>query len=116
MERSMPMSSNRRRVTFAGPVLVAAIVATVVWVNAGNLNPPAGPVASTMKTLSEVEPRIPINATTTPGDADSIFRITQPGSYFLTGNITGVNGKHGIEVAASSVTIDMRGFDLVGVP
>ncbi len=83
---------------------------------AGPLNPPAGAIASTAKPLSEVEPRTVINATNTPGDADSLFKITQPGSYYLTGNITGVVGKHGIEIAASGVTIDLNGFDLVGVP
>jgi len=86
---------------------------------AGPLDPPAGPVASTYKTLSEVEPRTAVNATNTPGDADSLFKITQPGSYYLTGNITGVVGKHGIEIAASgggSVTLDLNGFNLVGIP
>ncbi len=83
---------------------------------AGPLNPPAGPVTSTYKTLTEVEPRIAINATNTPGDADSLFKITQPGSYYLIGNITGVVGKHGVEIAASGVTLDLNGFDLVGVP
>src|SRR6478672_5324618 len=115
MERSRPMSSNRRRISLAGPVLVAAVVATVLWVNAGDLNPPAGPVASTMKTLSEVEPRIAINATNTPGDADSVFKISQPGSYYLTGNVTGVASKYGIEIAASGVTVDLAGFELTGV-
>lgn len=109
------MSSNRRRIRFAGPVLVVAVVATVLWVNAGDLNPPAGPVASTMKNLSEVEPRIAINATNTPGDADSVFKITQPGSYYLAGNVTGVAAKYGVEIAASGVTLDLNGFDLVGV-
>ena len=83
---------------------------------AGPLDPPAGPVTSTYKTLTEVEPRIAISATNTPGDADSVFKITQPGSYYLTGNITGVVGKHGIEIAVSGVTLDLGGFDLVGVP
>jgi len=83
---------------------------------AGPLNPPAGPVASTHKTLSEVEPRMAVSATNTPGDATSLFRITQPGSYYLTGNITGVAGKHGIAIAASGVTIDLCGFELAGVP
>jgi parallel beta-helix repeat protein len=63
-----------------------------------------------------VEPRIAINAANTPGDADSLFRITQPGSYYLTGNVTGVSAKSGIEIAADNVTIDLNGFDLAGVP
>ncbi len=83
---------------------------------AGPLTPPVGAVTSSFKTLSEVEPRIAINATNTPGDADSVFRITQPGSYYLTGSVTGQAGKKGIELAASGVTIDLNGFELVGVP
>lgn len=81
---------------------------------AGPLTPPAGPIASTMKTIEQAEPRTPINATNTPGDADSLFRISQPGSYYLTGNVTGVAGKCGIEVAVSNVTIDLMGFTLDG--
>ncbi|MGE3107741.1 MAG: right-handed parallel beta-helix repeat-containing protein [Phycisphaerales bacterium] len=81
---------------------------------AGPLDPPAGAVAPTYKTLTEVEPRTAISATNTPGDADSLFRITQPGSYYLTGSIQGVAGKHGIEIAASDVTIDLNGFEVVG--
>jgi parallel beta-helix repeat protein len=81
---------------------------------AGPLTPPPGPVAPTAKPLAEVEPRIAINATNTPGDADSLFKITQPGSYYLTGNITGVAGKHGIEIAQWGVTLDLNGFELDG--
>lgn len=81
---------------------------------AGPLDPPAGPVAPTFKTLAEVEPRIAINSTNTPGDANSLFKITQRGSYYLTGNITGVSGKHGIEIAANGVSIDLAGFELLG--
>src|SRR6185436_1945782 len=81
----------------------------------GDLNPPAGPVGPTMKPLSEIEPRIAISALTTPGDADSLFRITQPGSYYLTGNVTGVSGKSGIGIASSGVTLDLSGFELLGV-
>jgi parallel beta-helix repeat protein len=83
---------------------------------AGDLNPPVGPIMPTMKTLTEVEPRTPISLATTPGDGDSLYKITQPGSYYLTGNVQGVAGKMGIEVVTSHVTIDMRGFDLVGMP
>ena len=75
----------------------------------GPLTPPGAP-APTMKTLDQIEPRIAINATNTPGDASSLFRIAQPGSYYLTGNITGVAGKDGIEIASSNVTIDLMGF------
>ncbi|MCC6227881.1 MAG: hypothetical protein IT432_01490 [Phycisphaerales bacterium] len=89
------------------------VISTLVW--AGPLNPPSGAVSSTYKTLTEVEPRIAINSSNTPGDADSLYKITQPGSYYLTGNITGVVGKHGIEIAASGVTLDLNGFELIGV-
>lgn len=82
---------------------------------AGPLSPPAGPVAGTSKTLLEVEPRTAINALNTPGDADSLFKITQPGSYYLAGNVTGEVGKHGIEIASHGVSIDLNGFDLVGM-
>lgn len=82
---------------------------------AGNTNPPPGSIVGTMKTLEQVEPRIPINAATTPGDANSIFKITQPGSYYLTGDLTGVASKHGIEIGAADVTIDLRGFTVRGV-
>ena len=94
---------------------VLSVASLALFSLAGPLNPPAGAVSSTAKPLAEIEPRIAVNATNTPGDADSLFKITQPGSYYLTGNITGVVGKHGIEIVASGVTLDLNGFDLVGV-
>src|SRR3990172_7801801 len=102
------MNANKFRM--AKPVLVAATVATILWVSAGDLNPPPGPITPTQRT--------PIGASTTPGDADSLFKITSPGSYYLTGNITGVGAPsmNGIEIAASGVKLDLMGFDLVGVP
>jgi hypothetical protein len=98
----------------AVPVSLAACL-VAGFVMAGPLNPPGGPIASTFKTLSEVEPRTAINAANTPGDADSLFTITQPGSYYLTGSITGVSGKSGIKIASSGVSIDLNGFELRGV-
>lgn len=85
----------------------------VAIATAGPLTPPSAP-ASSYKTLSEVEPRTAINSTNTPGNFSATFRITQPGSYYLTGNITGSSGKFGIEVVASNVTIDLNGFTLQG--
>lgn len=81
----------------------------------GPLLPPVGPVAPTHKTLTEVEPRIPIGPETTPGSTAATFVIDQPGSYYLVGNLTGETGKNGINVLASNVTIDLRGFALNGV-
>lgn len=93
-------------------VFLMALAATAA--SAGDLNPPAGPVGPTMKPLSQVEPRIPITAATTPPGFSSTFRITQPGSYYLTGNLAGAPNKDGIEVTASFVTIDLCGFSVLG--
>jgi parallel beta-helix repeat protein len=94
---------------------VLALVGTTFAV-AGPLDPPAGPIKSSYKTLTEVEPRIAINATNTPGDADSMFRITKMGSYYLAGNITGAGGVHCIEVSSDDVTIDLNGMTITGSP
>ncbi|MBK7403310.1 MAG: right-handed parallel beta-helix repeat-containing protein [Phycisphaerales bacterium] len=101
------------------PAVIAVLVlggGAALVALAGPLDPPAGPVAPTFKTLSEVEPRIAINSTNTPGDADSVFHIAAGGSYYLTGNLIGLfdAGKHGIEIAASNVTIDLGGFRITG--
>lgn len=84
---------------------------------AGPLDPPAGPVASSYKTLAEVEPRIALSAKNTPGDLNSFYRISQPGSYYLTGNVEGLAFEHGIEIALTTeglVTIDLSGYSLIG--
>ncbi len=91
------------------------IAAAAILSHAGPLDPPAGPVAPSYKTLTEVEPRTAVSSANTPGDADSLYRIAKPGSYYLTGNITGVAGKCGIEIAASGVTLDLDGFEMLGV-
>lgn len=105
-----------RRAVLAGIGGLAAGALLNGKARAGDLDPPAGPITPTMKRLDEVEPRTAINATNTPGDANSVYKITQPGSYYLTGNIGGESGKHGIEIAASNVSIDLNGFALIGVP
>src|SRR5690606_14498054 len=65
----------------------------------------------------EIEPRTPISTTNTPGDSDSQYRITQSGSYYLTGNVSGEADKKGIEIligAGQQVTIDLNGFTMTG--
>lgn len=99
------------------PIFLRALCATACApCFAGDLNPPPGPVAPTHKTLTEVEPRIAVNATNTPGSSSTVFRISQPGSYYLTRNVTAASGDNGIEITASGVALDLNGFELIGVP
>lgn len=83
---------------------------------AGGLTPPAGPVVETMKTLDEVEARIPIGPLTTPGDSQSIYRITESGSYYLTGDIIPTASiLYAIKVEdVPDVTIDLNGYSIEG--
>lgn len=73
---------------------------------AGPLNPPAGPVSSTNKTLQQVEPRTPLHDTT------ATIVIDTPGSYYLAEHVTsrGV----GIRIEAPGVTLDLNGFSVIG--
>lgn len=90
-------------------VCLATVLATATTGFCGSLTPP-GPPESTMKTISEAEPRTALSAA-----ANNIV-ITQPGSYYLTGNLTGRSaGYHGIVIKANNVTLDLRGFSVTGV-
>lgn len=80
----------------------------------GDLNPPVGPIAPSMKALDVVEPRSPLNQETAPGDAGTFFRITRPGSYYLTGPIELTAGQSGIVIDVSQVSIDLNGFTISG--
>lgn len=96
------------------PALAAvAVLFPAILVLAGDVTPPAGPVGGTMKTLDEVEARIPVDASTAPGDAGREFWITQPGSYYLTGDIT-TSRPTGIQISVSNVTLDLNGFTISG--
>ena len=80
----------------------------------GPLNPPAGPPASSMKTLEQIEPRKELNPTNTPGNSGNVFLITAPGSYYLSGNVVALPGMNGLNVQSSDVRIDLNGFTVIG--
>ena len=69
----------------------------------GPLTPPGAPGA-TMKTLGQLEPRTAIS--------NANYTISQPGSYYLTTNLTAT--EHGIIIASDGVTLDLNGFSLTG--
>jgi hypothetical protein len=68
----------------------------------GSLTPPGAP-APAMLTLSQIEPRTPI--------ASAPFTITQPGSYYLTANLT-VSSNNAITIATNGVALDLNGFTI----
>ncbi|MHC4621561.1 MAG: right-handed parallel beta-helix repeat-containing protein, partial [Planctomycetota bacterium] len=105
---------QKRKKVVASIVALAGLAAFSMIAFAGSLEPSAPP-GPTMKTLDQVEPRIPIAQDTTPGKPDSTFAIVKPGSYYLTGNIQGESGKNGITVEANNVSIDLTGYTLQGV-
>ncbi|HEU6449390.1 MAG TPA: right-handed parallel beta-helix repeat-containing protein [Verrucomicrobiae bacterium] len=80
----------------------------------GSLTPPGAP-APTMKSLDQIEPRIPVSASTTPGNGNNLYIISQPGSYYLTTNIVTVTnyGATGIEILPNNVTLDLNGFSVI---
>lgn len=78
----------------------------------GALTPSSGPAPS-FRTLTQVEPRTPINTLT--NDSNASYIISIPGSYYLTDNLSGNTSKHGIRVDAVGVTIDLNGYLLEGV-
>ncbi|QOI99956.1 MAG: right-handed parallel beta-helix repeat-containing protein [Phycisphaeraceae bacterium] len=90
-------------------LLIVGLAATGGLLVAGPLSPPAGPVASTYKTLADIEPRVALSDLNTPGHAYAHYVITQPGSYYLAGNLQ-VTKMFGIDIQASNVTLDLGGF------
>ena len=103
----------RRTLRQTGVIAVFGLaIIGVMTTLAGDLDPPAGPVAPTMKTLDEVEPRIALNQVNTPGNSGVAFLIPEPGSYYLTEDTPTVTFQGGIDVPTGGVTIDLNGFTL----
>lgn len=57
-----------------------------------------------MRTLAQIEPRTPVS----PGGPTPVV-LAQPGSYYLTGNLS-VSAGDAIVIAVSGVTLDLNGF------
>lgn len=90
-------------------LLSAAILLLAVGIaglRAGDLNPPGPPVSGTMKTLDEVQPRIPIHMSDLP------MTITSPGAYYLTEDGGPFDGA--IVILADNVSLDLMGYSLFG--
>ncbi len=68
----------------------------------GSLTPATGP-APTMKSLDQIEARIPISS--------APYAITNPGSYYVTTNLTVSSGTV-INIGTNCVTLDLNGFTL----
>jgi hypothetical protein len=90
------------QVVAAFGLLFTCILQPTTLLAQGSLTPPGAP-APTMKTLQQVEPRVPISS--------APFTITQPGSYYLTTNLT-FSGGDAITIATSGVTLDLNGFTI----
>ncbi len=108
-------------------ILILATSASIAF-GQGSLTPPTAPAPS-MKTLTELndsltqvsnsvkqlETRIDVLSLYTGDTSESAYTITQPGSYYLSQNITIPAGKQTcIMIYASGVTLDLNGFSLIG--
>jgi len=86
-------------------ILALTLGLPLVGLPQGALTPPGAP-GPTMKTLAQIEPRIPIGGLP--------FAITNSGSYYLTANLAGAAGQSGITISVGDVTLDLAGFQIVG--
>lgn len=94
----------------------AGIGALAALSKAGPLDPPAGAVIPTGRTLDEVYNRIPTSSALGAYDGRiplpaSAASITQPGSYILTGRIERSAGA-ALNISADNVTLDLNGYSI----
>ena len=106
--------------TIAACAGLAVSLSATTSAPAGDLNPPPGAIAPTMKPLDSIEPRVCVN--TLAGDEGATHRITQPGTYVFSSDVVGENGKDGLRVECDAfpigehnLVIALQGFSLRGV-
>ena len=97
---------NAKAKVFASTLVLAGMLGFSIFAIAGSLEPSAPP-GSTMKTLDEVEPGTPISS--------APYTISESGYYYLAANVQVSSSLfHGITIWADNVTIDLKGFALIG--
>jgi len=99
---------RKKSILFLFVFVLIVGVSAGVW--AGNLEP-SEPPGATMKPLDQIEPRTALIPGPVPIGADYRVLIQEPGTYYLTADIT-VNFRHAVKITASNVTLDMNGFRL----
>lgn len=99
-----------RSSTWLAPLFLTTVALSTAF-GQGALQPSGAPAAG-MKRLDQVEPRRDL--LTLPGNASALIVVSQPGSYYLSADLAGADGKHGILVTANNVSIDLRGFNVTG--
>jgi hypothetical protein len=68
---------------------------------------PSGPPAPSMKTLDQVEARIPISV--------AGYQIQTSGSYYLTTNLVAAPSGSVLIISADDVMVDLNGFSILGL-
>jgi parallel beta-helix repeat protein len=88
----------------AGAAIVALVAVLAGIVSAGPLDPSDPPGSTSGVRL--------------PGTAITALprTISEPGSYYLIGDVVGVSGQDGITITTDNVTLDLNGFSVRGVP
>ena len=106
--------ASRLCTSAAGALLATLLVSFPGQLTAQGPLAPAGAPAPTMKTLQQVQPRVPIDAINAPSqNVSDDYTISAPGSYYLTANTALLKGS-GIHVTTGNVSIDLNGFTLSG--
>jgi hypothetical protein len=106
-----------RRFLLGGLTGAAGVAALASLAKGGPLNPPAGAVNSTGRTLDEIYNKLPAVGGSDgrfpiPGGSTA-FTITQPGSYVLTGNLA-TPSFNPISIQSDNVDLDLNGFVVTG--
>jgi len=94
--------------------MLVAATPTPAISQGGPLTPPVGAPAPTMKTLDQIEPRIPL-VEGAPGVtiSNGTTTINAPGSYYLTANYSYDGTGDAIRILANGVTLDLMGFAII---